>query len=1743
MISDQEISACRATQLVGIVFSKDRPLQLDGTLRSFFLHCCDADDILLKVLYTTSNAHQESLYRSLAADYPAVEFVAEDHFKNDLLALVPGFSYVLFMVDDNIFIRNFSLGEMAQALDEQTDALGFSLRLGKNTTYCYPLDKPQAVPPFEAISSAVLKYDWTKAEHDFNYPLEVSSSLYRCGDLAPLLDALSYKNPNTLESVLAGSTGRYASNFPRLLCFSHAATFCAPINKVQDFNDNRAGELSGYSIDELADLYAQGYRLDPSAYSSFTPAACHQEVELILVQDKQPIPAVSIIIPCYKQAEFLGDSVGCVLAQSFTDWECIIVNDGSPDNTSEVARYLIGEHPDKRIRLLEKSNGGLSSARNAGIRAARGKYILPLDADDGLHPDYLKETVAVLENHPDYAIVYVDEKNFGNATHIHKKGQSSLAALMFANVHDYCSLYRKEVWKQVGGYSPAMYLGGEDWNFWLSAAALNFKSFHLPYPLFLYRNRENTMVAETLANIKEVWSHIVFHHIGLYREEHRQEAQAALEAMAPQNKVKLEKALQKHRLNTLLLTFSRLAAGIEHNGAPAGQPLVSVIVPTHNRPDLLMRALRSIKAQSYPNIEIVVVNDAGVDVENIINWLGKDANITSVRHGKNRGLAAARNTGLRVARGDIITYLDDDDIFLPDHVATVVDALQKTDKPFVYTDTEYVRESIEHGQMKELGRGKLYSNVTYSKERLHIGNFIPVNSWGHWKSILAQTGYFDEDMDSHEDWDFLLRCSRQFDFAHLPKVTVQVHQRAQADNMLRRERHKFYDTYQLLYARYDDFGNAKIAEGRRAILAQLLTQGERLPVTVQSKDASCGDASARHEYATWRSKRSLQEIDAQLFAERMTLVWKARPLFQIVIILAPGEEPRLADTLDSLGSQFYSGWRLTVVADFPAPEAAFNEVAQLCWIEAHTAGERVTAINTLIAEENAGWLLFIPPGTVFEPHTLIRFGDYVHLHPEWRLIYSDDDRVDASGEFISPRFKPDFNLDLLRSTDYIGPCLFRADALGKTDGYSCLAQVETYDMALRVLDQHGEQAIGHIADVLVHLPAGWDAIGNEEYARQAVNQHLARQGIRGRVGEGYVAGTHRVVYERMGNPLVSIIIPNRDKIEFLQPCVESVLEKTSYINYEIIVVDNQSTDPDVLDYYEKLQQRLPNRIRILSFDREFNFSAMNNLAAREAQGEYLLLLNNDTQIVQSEWLEHLLSYGQRADVGIVGPRLVYPESGKLQHAGVVLGMSSVADHPFYGVLSITDPGYMNRAQADQNYSAVTAACLLIRKNAYEQAGGMDEERLKVLFNDVDLCLKVRELGYKIVWTPYATAVHHGSTSLKSEYADLMKLALSDERAKQERRVIMERWLPQLANDPAYNRHLALQQPGFQVDSVLVIDWDTNFHDRPRILGVPLVGGSGEYRICAPFRALSNAGKAQCDVVEPHKYNEARVLTVPELARADPDTLVVHAAITDTHMAMLEMYKRFHRSLRVFAIDDLLTNVPRQSPFFKHAFRDAKSRLRKALSFCDRAVVSTQPLMEMCHGLIDDIRVIPNYLEQARWGGLQSARRQGRKPRVGWAGAQQHHGDLALIVELVKATANEVDWVFFGMCLDELKPYIKEEHPFVVDFDAYPKKLAGLNLDIAVAPLEAHPFNEAKSNLRLLEYGALGLTVICSDIYPYRNAPVKRVPNDPQAWISALRERINDLDAAGAEGDTLRRWVHDNFMLEDHLDAWFAALTR
>ncbi len=903
-------------------------------------------------------------------------------------------------------------------------------------------------------------------------------------------------------------------------------------------------------------------------------------------------------------------------------------------------------------------------------------------------------------------------------------------------------------------------------------------------------------------------------------------------------------------------------------------------------------------------------------------------------------------------------------------------------------------------------------------------------------------------------------------------------------------------------------------------------------------------------YAKWIAQHTVQETDLCLFETRMREQWIAQPIVHIVMALRLHEQTLLADSIDALGEQRYPHWRLSVVAPFPAPLALFNETEGIQWVEVKTDAAIIPALNQAIASVPADWVLWIDPGVRMEPHTLFAFADYADLYPQWHLIYADEDTLDEKGERVNPKFKPEINIDLLRSCPYLGYSLVRKATLIELGGYPPLPGAENYDMALRVIDQQGESAIGHISDILFHLrpETGRDL---DPSLRQSLRAHLQRNALQGQIRGGSQPHTYQLFYQHETTPKVSIIIPTRDRIELLSRCLESLFEKTTYADYEVIVVDHQSADPKAHAFYKtQVEQQ---KIRLLSYPHPFNFSAICNRAAQEARGEYLLFLNNDTQGIDPTWLTRMMGHAQRRDVGIVGARLIYPITGRIQHSGMILGLGKGADRPYHRILHFTEPGYMGRMHLTQNLSAVTGACLLIRKTVFEEVSGFDEQRHKIFLGDVDLCLKVSRRGYKIVWTPDATLLHVGSATLEKELSRHTDWANTYD---QEIDHLMEKALPQMAHDPAYNRHLSLLHGDYRIETALSPHWDPHFHDRPHLLGVPLPEGSGDYRIVAPFQALTRAGLAQCHAIPAISPRRVRLPTLIELERINPDTLVLHAPLSDLHLELLRQTKRFSKTRRIFTMDDLVTYRAAGHEIYPNV----ASRLRQALTLCDRLIVTTEPLAALCRGMISDIVVLPNYLEAALWesltplagvvplagaaplAGALPLTRQGQKPRVGWAGAQQHHADLEWLADLIEATADEIEWVFFGMCPDRIKPHAKEVHEWVRPFEAYAKKLAGLNLDLAIAPLAATPFNEAKSNLRLLEYGVLGIPVVCTDITPYRDAPVKRVENTPRAWIEAIRERINDLDATVKEGAALKHWVTSNYMLEDHLDEWIKALT-
>lgn len=892
-------------------------------------------------------------------------------------------------------------------------------------------------------------------------------------------------------------------------------------------------------------------------------------------------------------------------------------------------------------------------------------------------------------------------------------------------------------------------------------------------------------------------------------------------------------------------------------------------------------------------------------------------------------------------------------------------------------------------------------------------------------------------------------------------------------------------------------------------------------------------------YPLWQTARVWREKDAVWLAERMA-EWTTRPVLHLAVILKPGAEPHLVSTVKSLTRQLYMNWQLSIIADCDAPEGLLGE-GVIHWVRTE-ADSLLVAANKQLIEVEADWVGMCEAGDELAIHAWFAFSDAINRHPDRRAMYSDEDSLAVDGNHSMAFFKPDFNLDWLRTAPYSlgGLLVLERGLFSELGGFRQeMEGVEYWDLALRVWERIGAEGIGHVSDVLYHrFIEGGHCLRDDEavaVARlQVLEEHLERCGLHAEIYQGALPGTFKIRYLHDAKPLVSIIVPTKNLVDMLHRCVGSLLENTAWPNYEILVVDNGSDEQATLDFLALLRADDSGRIRVLEYDKPFNFSAMNNLAARAARGEYLLLLNNDTAALEPEWLDEMMGYAQRPDVGIVGARLIFPD-GRLQHVGVYLGIGGEPAGHIFPMHAGGDPGYFGRAMSPQNLSAVTAACMLIRKSLYDEVGGMDETSFAVSFNDVDLCLKVRELGKLVVYTPYATLLHEESVSQNSTLEG-KKISEKAKRFSQERDAMFHKWEKRIAYDPAYNRNLSFSDRNCKIEVAPVLTLDPEWRPRPRILAHAADRqGCGEYRIIAPMRALSNAGMVQG--LETGIY-----FSVPELFRFQPDSIVLQRQIEWEQIDLAVRYKEFSKAFRVFELDDLLTNVPVKSSRKKHfvEMKDMHKRFRKAVSLCHRFVVSTEFLAEEYKGYADEVIAVPNYIERARWGHLKSLRRQGDKPRVGWAGGITHDGDLALIVDVVKATANEVDWIFFGMCPLELRQYIKEYHRPVM-LNEYPSKLASLNLDLAVAPLEDVPFNHGKSHLRLLEYGVLGWPVICTDITPYKgDYPVTRVASRYKDWIEAIRSHVSDMDALAKKGDELKRYIEANWILEDNLDRWLKA---
>jgi glycosyltransferase involved in cell wall biosynthesis/LmbE family N-acetylglucosaminyl deacetylase len=947
-------------------------------------------------------------------------------------------------------------------------------------------------------------------------------------------------------------------------------------------------------------------------------------------------------------------------------------------------------------------------------------------------------------------------------------------------------------------------------------------------------------------------------------------------------------------------------------------PLVSIIIRSMDRPTLY-DALDSIALQTYPHIEVVIVNAKGANHRDVGEWCGRFP-IRFIMSDGSLNRSHAANIGLNSATGNYLIFLDDDDLFYPDHIAGLVSALQK--HPGIRCAYSGVQvEYYSNGQLESTAQ----FNEPFDQHRLWGRNFIPIHAMLFERSLVTtERCGFDETLEILEDWDFWIEISQHSKIVHIDTISAVYRNHGHSgmgfnhdESFLKESRGRLFDKWRMLLTgtQLDDlieyrenlvtsvrhqlaevWEHAANLQNHAADLQNRLTHKEHQSISLQNRLEQAEQnalASRRREQSlnktieelrhstSWKITRPLrwfglkinwlrmQKLKIQTLMKRhgnlsgivdraifiakqdgiSTLVdtliqflngknenpisysndsyqqwithydtvtqqmraqmrlridsFQHHPLISVIMPTYNSNPEWLTQAIESIRKQIYPHWELCI-ADDASTDNAIKTILQ----DYERKDRRIkvvyrphhdqvsAACNSALEIAHGEWIALLDHEDLFSEHALFWVADAIQKKTDVSLMYSDEDKIDSNNIRSTPYFKCDWNQELFYAQNFmVHLSVYRATLLKKIGGFRTgFEGTQDYDLALRCIECISPDQIHHIPRILYHWRAHKNGAAlpadTKPYAvpagESALNEHLQRKKINATAeftGHGY-----RVHYSLPDiPPLVTLIIPTRNGLQLIRQCVESILQKTEYPNYEILVIDNNSDDPATLQYLHELNA--DTRVCVIKDNRPFNFSALNNNAVKLAHGELIGLLNNDLEVISPAWLSEMIAIALQPRIGAVGAKLWYPND-TLQHGGVILGFGSIAGHAHKNI-SRDECGYFRRAMLSQNLSAVTAACLVIKKSIYEEVGGLDEQNLQVAFNDVDFCLRVREAGYNNVWTPYAELYHHESATRGYENTPEKRA-----RFAKEVQYMQQRWGDSLFHDPAYSPNLTLAREDF-----------------------------------------------------------------------------------------------------------------------------------------------------------------------------------------------------------------------------------------------------------------------------------------------------------------------------------------------------------
>ncbi len=518
-----------------------------------------------------------------------------------------------------------------------------------------------------------------------------------------------------------------------------------------------------------------------------------------------------------------------------------------------------------------------------------------------------------------------------------------------------------------------------------------------------------------------------------------------------------------------------------------------------------------------------------------------------------------------------------------------------------------------------------------------------------------------------------------------------------------------------------------------------------------------GLSHASISYSKWINEKesclpnsSAEEIDQSI-------------ILSIVLIAPSGLDDDLTKTsIDSILNQTASNWELLIATKDASYDNSVLKDERVSIYPTDKILHFFDTVNSISKNTQTDFITFMCEGDQLSKNTLTQFTICRVENASAQVIVTDEDCMDAFGQRHKPFFKPNWNPDYLANYNYFSKAVIYSQKLfNDLGGFNGEESDPFHALALRATKRLKEAQICHLDKVLFHFK---QPIADKTYRQQFKVPEPA--------------------------PLVTIIIPTKDHLELFKTCLSGVLTNTAYDNFEIIIIDNQSEQKETLAYFDELRNNP--KVSILHYDKPFNYSEMNNLAVERAMGDLICFLNNDISIIKEDWLTEMVSHACRPDIGCVGAKLFYPD-GTIQHAGVILGIKGYASHAHKGFAG-DDSGYFNRLVVTHNVSAVTAACMVVQKKIFEEVGGFDSENLRVAYNDVDLCLKVREAGYRNLFTPHAQLIHHESKSRGKK-----RNRKQQKQLKEESEYLVKKWGGVLYSDPAYNKNLTLLREDFSLD--------------------------------------------------------------------------------------------------------------------------------------------------------------------------------------------------------------------------------------------------------------------------------------------------------------------------------------------------------